>query len=150
MSLEAVLARIPYLAAHALAVEANGEEVRVRMAPKPDLTNHVGILHAGALFTAAETAAGIAAWRIVPGDIAFVLLRRAEVRYTRRAEGGVEAVARVSASDAEAARSAFAETGRADLAVEVEVADASGAAVLEASFEYALRPRSALSGQSAT
>lgn len=137
-----VLARIPYLAPHGLLIEGlDGGAVRVRMEARPGLLNHVGVLHAGALFTAAETAAGVAAWGVVPGDAALVLLRRAEVRYVRRAESPVTATADVDGAAAAAARQAFAASGRGDVAVAARASDAAGTTVLEATFDYALRPR---------
>ena len=140
MNVADVLARIPYLHVHGLDV-STVDGVRVRMPVKKELTNHVGIFHAGALFTAAETAAGVAAWGIVPGDRAYVLLREATIRYTRRAEGDVQAVARVASDQAEAALATFNDTSRADARIEVSMTDAKGEKVFEGSFDYALRPR---------
>ncbi len=139
--LAAVLERIPYLGLHHLVAEADEAGVRVLLEPRPELVNHVGIFHAGALYTAAETAAGVAAWRTVPGDRAYVLLRGATVRYTRRAEGPVSFGAEVQEADADDARRGFAAQGRADLVAHVQAHDASGTRVFEGSFDYALRPR---------
>ena len=142
MKIEAVLARIPYLGVHQLEVErSDHEEVRIGMKRTEALSNHVGIFHAGALFTVAETATGVAAWGVVPDDAAYVLLRGAEIHYTRRAEGDVVAVARVADGAASAARDAFAASSRADAAVEVTVLDSSGETVFRGTFDYALRPR---------
>ena len=143
MNLADVLARIPYLRVHELSVDAgdgNGA-VQVRMPVHREVTNHLGIMHAGALFTAAETAAGVAAWCIVPADRAYVLLRGAQIRYTRRAEGDVVASAHVADGQAETARAAFDDRGRADAVVEVSMTDPAGETVFEGSFDYALRPR---------
>ena len=141
MDLAGVLDRIPYLRVHHLEVDEVEGEVTVRMPLSEEITNHVGIVHAGALFTTAETAAGVAAWRVVPGDRAFVLLRGATVRYTRRAEGEVMARASVEPQTAESARTAFEEAGRADAAVSVSIRDHAGDVVFEGKFDYALRPR---------
>lgn len=141
MNLDDVLARIPYLTAHELAVDATQSGVKVRLPVRPQLLNHVGIFHAGALFTAAETAAGVAAWRVVGGDRAFVLLRSSEVGYLRRAEGEVVSTASVEPAARDAALAAFDAHERADVVVEVQATDATGAAVLSGRFDYALRPR---------
>lgn len=143
MELAAVLGRIPYLRHHHLEAGEGEGAVTVRMPLAEAIKNHVGIVHAGALFTAAETAAGIAAWRVVPGDRAVVLLRGATVRYTRRAEGDVVARGSVDAAAARAARAAFEQTGRADVVARVTVADPAGETVFEGDFDYALRPRRA-------
>ncbi len=140
-ALDDVLARIPYLRPHELAVDATADGVTVRLPVRPQLVNHVGIFHAGALFTAAETAAGVAAWRVVDGNRAFVLLRGCEVRYPRRADGDVVSTASIGAADQQAARAAFDDLERADVAVEVTAQDTTGATVLSARFDYALRPR---------
>ncbi len=136
-----MLESIPYLRVHDLAVDTTDDAVQVRMPLREAITNYVGIAHAGALFTAAETAAGVAAWRIVSGDRAYVLLRGATVKYTRRAEGEVVAVARVEADDVSTARQAFDASARADAAVEVSMTDVEGETVFEGRFDYALRPR---------
>lgn len=142
MDLAAMLARIPFLGP--LRVEAEIEAdgaVRVRMPFTEAVANYVGIVHAGALFTLAETAAGAAAHALVADLDGFVLLRGAEVRYTRRAEGDTAATARVASGQAAAARTAFQTERRADVAVEVMVAARDGATVFEGRFDYALRPR---------
>lgn len=142
MELEKVLARIPYLERHGLAAKVTPEgDVEVRMPIQSELTNHVGILHAGALFTAAETAAGVAAYRIVPDDRAFVLLRGATIRYTRRAESDVVATAVIGSDRAEEIRNRFEADQRADAEVAVRMVDAEGETVFEGDFDYALRPR---------
>jgi len=141
MELSDVLDRIPYLAPHELEVTAARDGVSVRMPLAPGLTNHVGILHAGALYTAAETAAGVAAWGVVGGDRAYVLLRDSSVRFTRRAETEGVATAAVDPEAARAATSAFAASGRADVAAEVVIVDATGEPVFEGEYNYALRPR---------
>lgn len=141
MNVADVLARIPYLRTHELSVSDVDGAVQVKMPLRTEVTNHVGIMHAGALFTAAETAAGVAAWHVVPNDEAYVLLRGATVRYTRRAEGEVSSTARVENAAAEAARTAFAATKRADAVVTVEATDPAGETVFKGTFDYALRPR---------
>ncbi len=143
MSLAKLLEAIPYLAVHDLAVDASKTEVQVRMKLKPELSNHVGILHAGAIYTAAETAAGIAAWRVVEGGRAVVLLRSSEVKYTRRAESSLLAIAKVSSTVAESTRALFDDKGRADAVAEVRCTDEQGDTVFEGRFDYALRSRKA-------
>ncbi len=141
MNISKVLDAIPYLRVHELSVDKTEDAVHVRMPAHKVVTNHVGIVHAGALFTLAETAAGVAAWDVVPNYESYVLLRGATISYTRRAEGEVVATARVDAADAVSAREAFAGTSRADAPVVVTIADSDGQTVFEGTFTYALRPR---------
>ncbi len=140
MTLQETLSAIPYLPYHEIEVaEQAGGAVTARMPFRREVTNYVGTVHAGALFTLAETAAGVAATNIVPGGGAFVLLRGAEVHYTRRAESELVATARVVAEHAGKARAGVAADGRGDSDVVVEITDAEGERVFEARFDYALR-----------
>lgn len=142
MDLAAMLARIPFLGP--LGVEAEiGEDraARARMPFSNAVANYVGIVHAGALFTLAETAAGVAAHALVADLEGFVLLRGAIVRYTRRAEGDTTATARVDPAAAAVTRATFQKDRRADVAVDVAVAASTGETVFEGTFDYALRPR---------
>lgn len=141
MKLEETLARIPYIGLHGLEVRPVDENaVEARMPLRPELANYVGTAHAGALFTAAETAAGAAAYGIVAAAHGFALLRAARVQYTRPAESAVLATASVDPERAAATREAFAAGGRANLEIGVRSVDAEGEAVFEGTFEYALRP----------
>lgn len=144
VDLAALLDGIPYLAPHRVsATIADDGAVIVRMPFRPAVTNYVGIVHAGALFTLAETAAGVAANRLVEDLGGFVLLRGAYSRFTRRADSETTATARIAADRAGLARSEFSRNGQADLAVIASVTAADGFVVFEGTFDYALRPRKA-------
>lgn len=143
MDLNSMLTAIPYLVPHGLDVSDETEDyLEVRMPYVKALTNHVGTLHASALFTIAETAAGLRAFRIVPGNKAIVLLRGAEVQYTRRAESDLTATARVKDGQADKACADFDAHNRADADIEVDVVDGDGETVFKGTFDYALRPGS--------
>ncbi len=136
-----ILERIPYLQLHDLdLIEAGVGTALLGLRKREELTNHVGILHAGALYTLAETTTGVAAQGAVTESL--ILLRRGEIRYRKPAEADVTASAHSVPAAIEDARIKFAGTGRADLVVEVQGTVADGAVVFEGVFEYALRPRS--------
>ncbi len=140
MNLQQTLAAIPYLPFHNVTVSVgDGGQVIARMPFHREVTNYVGTVHAGAIFTLAETAAGVAASGIVPGDRSFVLLRGAVVGYTRRAEGDLVATASISPTAAKATRGQFDSSGRADADVLVSIIDPEGEQVFQATFDYALR-----------
>jgi uncharacterized protein (TIGR00369 family) len=142
MKLDAMLASIPYLAPlNVELVESGSEEVTVRVPFRREVRNYVGTVHAGALFTVAETAAGVAAYLIIPDEGAIALLRGANIRYTRRAEGDITATARIAKGQAEGARAAFETDQRANAEVEVTIVDPEGETVFEGTFDYALRRR---------
>lgn len=142
MALEALLAKIPYVVWHDVrVVEESSGVVKLSLCGREDIANYIGILHAGATYTLAETAAGSVANNVIEGNIAFVLLRDANIRYTRRADGEITATATVGAKAASATQAGFAEHARADIAVDVDVTDGDGETVFTGSFTYALRPR---------
>lgn len=144
MNLEGLLATIPYVVWHGVKVDADdGGEVTVSVPFRPDMANYVGGFHAGAPYTLAETVAGVVADRVIPGKRAFVLLRRAEISYTRRPEGDVRATARGIEADAGAALADFEAGGRADIPVDVTMIDETDETVFRGRFDYALRPRKA-------
>ncbi len=140
MNIQETIAAIPYLPIHEVSVDIgqNGEVV-ARMPFRREITNYVGTVHAGALFTLAETAAGVAAFGIVPDNRAFVMLRGATVGYTRRAEYDLIATANVATAVADGTRRQFEADGKADADVTVSIADAQGEQVFLATFDYALR-----------
>lgn len=141
MDLKAIIAKIPYLVPHRLEVEVQSDgAVQARLPFRSELTNHVGTLHAAAIYTVAETCAGVAASRIVPGDRSIVLLRGAKIDYTRRAEGDLVATAHVLQGQSESALSDFDARGRADAQVEVHVIDPGQEQIFAGIFDYALRP----------
>lgn len=140
MDVPAMLSTIPYIALHPIEPVEQERPTRVRLAFRKELENYVGTLHAGALYTLAETSAGVAAFLVVPRGAAAPILRGAAVRYLRRVEGDVEADAQIEDDDRVRAQAAFAAEGRADVSVTTTLTDTTGATVFEGAFDYALRP----------
>ena len=142
MALEKLLATIPYVVWHDVqVVEETRHRVCLSLQARPEIANYVGIMHAGAIYTLAETAAGCVANSVIDANAAFVLLRDANVCYTRKADGEITATGTVAEAEASAARAAFAESARADIAVEVDITDGGDETVFAGTFNYALRPR---------
>ncbi len=140
---QGVLDAIAYVAwhAHKIELEEPGHVV-VAQPDRPDLHNYAGTVHAGALYTLAETAAGVAADGLAAPLDGFILLAAAQVRYTRRAEGSLVADARLdAATNAAALAEEFERSGRGAVTVSVSVRDPAGEPVFEGSFQYAIRRR---------
>ncbi|MDP4014977.1 MAG: DUF4442 domain-containing protein [Candidatus Nanopelagicales bacterium] len=133
-TLQEMLDGIPYVRSHGLVIEHVGPQVRVRMPDDPGNANIAGGLHASALYCAAETAAGVAAWCIRSDPAIIVLVRDVQIRYPRRATGEVHATATVTS------------VAGTDATVEAKVTDEDGLAVLEATFSYAMRSANGSSG----
>jgi acyl-coenzyme A thioesterase PaaI-like protein len=139
---QSLLDSIAYVAWHGHKIVDEGVGwVKVTQPGRDDLLNYVGAAHAGAIFTLAETAGGVAADGIARPLGAFILLRGAEVKYTRRASGALVAGAHTTGQARDETARRFALDARADIAVDVVVDDADGQRVFESRFQYALRPR---------
>jgi uncharacterized protein (TIGR00369 family) len=132
---------VPFARHLGLEITSVGEgEAVVRLPERPELTNHVGSQHAGALFTVAETASGAAfvgAFAERLGEIT-PLARSAEVSYEKIAKGPIEAKAKLAVPAAEALSTLDAE-GKVVFPCEIELTDASGLRVATATVQWHVR-----------
>lgn len=108
----------------------------------PELRNHVGSQHAGALFTLAEAASGAAMMGAFADLMANVtpLVRQAAIRYQHVARGPIKAEARLSEA-AEQLRATLATAGRVSFKVLVALRDEGDQQVADAEYEWVLRRR---------
>jgi uncharacterized protein (TIGR00369 family) len=116
------------------------DEVVLRLADDPAKHNHIGTLHAGALFALAESASGLVVIAAVGDRLAGVtpLAARAEITYQRVARGDVTATARIRGPVAEALAALEAE-GRVRFPVDVELRDESGEVAATVVVDWHLR-----------
>jgi len=120
--------------------EVGPGEATVILPRRPELTNHVGSQHAGALFTVAETASGAAfvgAFAIRMGEIT-PLARRAEIEYLKIASGPITASATLGIEAADALATLDAE-GKVEFPCEVVLTDESGTEVATATVHWHVR-----------
>src|SRR5689334_7165165 len=118
---------------------APGESL-VRLPERQELTNHVGSQHAGALFTAAETASGAAfvgAFALRMGDVV-PLAKSAEIAYEKIANGPITATGKLGIDAAEALATLDAE-GKVEFPCEVELHDGAGTRVATATVHWHVR-----------
>lgn len=105
----------------------------------PELQNHVGTLHAGALFTLGESASGVAVAAIA-GELGGVpVAKSATIDYKRPANGRVRAVGKLREPAAAIAARAAAE-GKAVFDVDVVLQDAAGTVVAQMTVAWHVRP----------
>ena len=81
-----------------------GEGIGIAKLPDaPELLNHVGTQHAGALFTVAETASGMAMLSVFIDHFATLtpVARRSSIEYLRLARGVITATGRLDADPAD-------------------------------------------------
>ena len=107
---------------------------------RPELTNHIGSQHAGALFTAAEAASGAAFVGAFAERMADVtpLARSAEISYEKIAKGPIEAKAKLGVLADEALATLDAE-GKVVFPCEIELTDADGQRVATATVQWHVR-----------
>lgn len=120
--------------------EVSAGEATVVLPRKAELNNHVGSQHAGALFTAAETASGAAfvgAFAVRMGDVT-PLARSAEIDYVKIANGAITAKATLGI-DAAAALATLDEEGKVEFPCEVELTDKDGDLVATATVHWHVR-----------
>lgn len=118
---------------------APGEAIVV-LPEAQELKNHVGSQHAGALFTAAETASGAAfvgAFAERMGDVT-PLARGAEISYEKIAKGPIEAHGKLGVPAEEALATLDAE-GKVVFPCEIELTDADGQRVATATVQWHVR-----------
>jgi uncharacterized protein (TIGR00369 family) len=125
-------------------VEIAAGEAKVRLPRRPELTNHVGSQHAGALFTAAETASGAAFLGAFAIRIAEVtpLARRAEIEYLKIANGPILATATLGIEAADALATLDAD-GKVEFPCQVVLTDESGVEVATATVHWHVRLKQA-------
>jgi acyl-coenzyme A thioesterase PaaI-like protein len=120
--------------------EISAGEATVLLPDLPELKNHVGSQHAGALFTAAETASGAAfvgAFAERMGDVT-PLARSAEIAYEKIANGEITAKATLGVDAAQALATLDAE-GKVEFPCEVELSDGDGQRVATATVHWHVR-----------
>jgi uncharacterized protein (TIGR00369 family) len=132
---------VPFAAHLGLEItEVNAGEATVILPRRPEHNNHVGSQHAGALFTAAETASGAAfvgAFAVRMGDVV-PLAKSAEIDYEKIANGAITAAAKLGIDAAEALATLDAE-GKVEFPCEVELTDKDGNRVATATVHWHVR-----------
>ena len=118
---------------------APGEAIAM-LPERSELTNHVSSQHAGALFTAAETASGAAfvgAFAERMGEVT-PLARSAEISYKKVATGPIEARATLGVP-ADEALATLDTDGKVVFPCQIELTDAEGQRVATATVEWHVR-----------
>ena len=121
-----------------------GEVVRgrasARLADRPELQNHVGSLHAAALYTLGETASGLAMASTLAPIILGVspVAAGASIRYLKIARGSIAAAASYD-GDPDALVESLRLSGRVQFELDVEMRDQAGILVATMTVEWHAR-----------
>ena len=127
---------LPFNAFLGIEVTADGDELQL-----PDdsrFTNHVGTVHAGALYSLAEAASGSFLLSHPSVDVEKVgaLLRESSIKYRRPASGRIRSQTRCSDEAIEQMHAALAKRGRAKLLIEVDLLDDEDQVVASANLDW--------------
>jgi acyl-coenzyme A thioesterase PaaI-like protein len=122
-------------------IELGPGTATVRLPARPELGNHVGSQHAGALFTVAETASGgafVAGFAERLSEIT-PLAKSAKVSYEKLAEGPIDAIANVD--DIEGLVQTLDTDGKVEFPIEVVLKDADRQQVASATVDWHVRKK---------
>ncbi len=128
---------IPFVGTAGIALERLDDDAAVvRLRNRRRVQNHIGGVHAAATALLAETATGLALGWHLPDD-ATPLLASLEVRYLRRAQGGLRATAQLPHDAIARLRG----EPKGELEVPVAVVDDAGETTVACSLRWAWIPR---------
>lgn len=114
-----------------------GSDLLVSLPDDPKYTNHLGTVHAGALFALAEAGSGEFLLRHMGSGEGFVgVVRRVEARFRKPAEGRVSSRASVAPDVVSGWSAELERRGRVIAPVAMEVVDTDDAVVLSATIEW--------------
>jgi uncharacterized protein (TIGR00369 family) len=120
-----------------VADELSPTKVKLRLPHDPTNLNPMGILHAGATFTLAETAAAALCVMALPGVM--FIGKGVDIRFTRPGRGDVVAVTQLTPVDAQKIIDGAQRDGKVDAPILVEVLDAGGDKVAAATVTMSVR-----------
>lgn len=116
------------------------DEAVLRLRDDPAKHNHIGTLHAGALFSLAESASGVMMIAAIADKLAGVtpLAAKAEIAYEKVARGDVTATARIEGGPGPVLET-LEQVGKVRFPVVVEVTDESGERCATVTVDWHLR-----------
>ena len=120
--------------------EVGPGHARTSLVQRPEVSNHIETMHAGAMFTLGEAASGGA----LAGGFADILLKlrpvaaKAEIEYLKIARGTLTAQARID-GDLPAIRATLASEGKVRFWVAVAITDEAGVDVVGMRVEWHVR-----------
>lgn len=111
----------------------------------PELTNHIGTMHASAQFALAEACSGQFMLTRFPEEVDgnIALLRKSEVKYKRPAKSDIVAEAWCDDGTIEGFISRLERKHRSFLPVDVAVRDEEGIVTMQGTFEWYIEKREA-------
>jgi uncharacterized protein (TIGR00369 family) len=121
-----------------LVEELSATKVKLKLPHDPSNLNPMGILHAGATFTLAETAAAALGLMALGQGVMF-LGKRVDIQFKRPGKGDVTAKAQLTPVEAQRILDGAQRDGKIDAPVTVDVVDAGGEPVALAVVTLSVR-----------
>jgi len=118
--------------------DATATKVRLELPHDASNLNPMGILHAGATFTLAETCAAAICLTAFGGRAMFIG-KAVDIRFRRPGKGDLVAVAQLTPADAQRILDGVARDGKLDAPITVEVTDPAGEPVATATVTMSIR-----------
>lgn len=118
--------------------ELTPTKVKLRLPFDAGNLNPMGILHAGATFTLAETAAA-AICLMSLGQMVMFIGKAVDIRFKRPGKGEVIAIAQLTPADAQKILDGATREGKLDAPIVVEVTDPAGEPVATATVTMSVR-----------
>jgi uncharacterized protein (TIGR00369 family) len=118
--------------------EATSTKVRLELPHDASNLNPMGILHAGATFTLAETCAAAICLTALGGRAMFIG-KAVDIRFRRPGKGDLVAVAQLTPADAQRILDGVARDGKLDAPITVDVTDPAGEPVATATVTMSIR-----------
>ncbi len=110
----------------------------LKLENKSTIKNHLGTIHAGAIFTLAETQSGLHLQQLFPEfeDKVIPLLRESSIKYKRPIKGNIYATASINIEDQVKFESTFLKKGRGSITISVILQDEEKTTCAVAKFNW--------------
>ena len=112
------------------------EGSNLTLVPKKELLNHIGSIHAGAIYTLAESQSGLCLMQQFKNKEAKALLRSSKVKYKAEAKTKLTAKCHIDQALKDKFITQLNKRGKALIDVEVKVFDNNNQLILEATFSW--------------
>ena len=121
-------------------LQAEEGHAKCGLALRDELKNHLGSMHAGAIYSMAETASGAAMASIFKDQLMTLkpVAASAEVRYLKLAKGNLTATAKATES-ADGLREKLAQDKKVRFGVQVSIEDERGVETAQMDFDWVVR-----------
>ena len=117
-----------------LGIKQEGNSLTLK--PKKELLNHIGSIHAGALFTLAESQSGLTLITQFGKANVKALLRSSNIKYKAEAIGEIKATGYIEPKNIEKFTTQLEKKGRALIDVAVKISDSYDNTVATATFSW--------------